>query len=526
MIHENELSFHFGDYVIQYGFQVDLDSSIANDDSYYSFNIINDIEGIDAFLKTNPLFVSYNIRKYEGLKYREENEEDISISFEMNSFVKKIKKYSADAIKSYTTSIMYDDGYCEPINDFYFYEIEFASNFFYSLEFAEYIMKSMNSEDYYIPEFYATFFRNSINIKDNKIVPIVSTNTKVRRLGYFKILSLFLKENKKVPVIAINKKFENYCLQYQVQLMDNQFKKGLISETRSGISAKPYIDIANDLDFLNKINNVFYTGKPFKVYQTIQTEFSNTGNIFQLNNFDKIYFLECILRNDYFYFSNLLEILFIEEKITYSDLVKKNQNQLIKCLGEYKKLNTFENRKALMNIDAILLRIKKWEKADVYLEHILMPRLNWMLDLDIVSGTNNEYIITDVGSKLFQHLCIWNDINMNKIISSDAFLDRFMLHMYDDCYNNEDITNPKKIDVVLDKMYQYIENSFEIFKTLAPNRVTASQAANYTKYKLYLNDKIKVGYQFILGKLSEKGQDKFIFKYQEQYQDGYIQKKN
>ena len=70
-----------------------------------------------------------------------------------------------------------------------------------------------------------------------------------------------------------------------------------------------------------------------------------------------------------------------------------------------------------------------------------------------------------------------------------------------------------------------LENSFEIFKTLAPNRVTASQAANYTKYKLYMDDKIKVGYSFILNKLSEKEQDKFIFKYQEQYQDGYIQKK-
>ena len=77
----------------------------------------------------------------------------------------------------------------------------------------------------------------------------------------------------------------------------------------------------------------------------------------------------------------------------------------------------------------------------------------------------------------------------------------------------------------IEKIYYYIDSSFDLFKTLAPNRVTASQAANYTKYKLYLDDNIKVGYQFILGKLSEKEQDKFVFKYQEQYQDGYIQRK-
>jgi hypothetical protein len=123
-------------------------------------------------------------------------------------------------------------------------------------------------------------------------------------------------------------------------------------------------------------------------------------------------------------------------------------------------------------------------------------------------------------------LCIWNDINTDAIISADAFLDRFMIHLYDDCYNNSEVVNPTDENLILEKIYMHIDNSFDLFKTLAPNRVTASQAANYTKYQLYFNDNIKVGYQYILNKLSEKKQDKFIFKYQEQYQDGYIQYKN
>ena len=101
-----------------------------------------------------------------------------------------------------------------------------------------------------------------------------------------------------------------------------------------------------------------------------------------------------------------------------------------------------------------------------------------------------------------------------------------MIHLYDECYNNGNVTNPENLNLILEKMYHHIDSSFALFKTLAPNRVTASQAVNYAKYKLYLNDKIKVGSEFILGRLSEKEQDKFIFKYQEQYQDGYIQKMN
>jgi hypothetical protein len=165
------------------------------------------------------------------------------------------------------------------------------------------------------------------------------------------------------------------------------------------------------------------------------------------------------------------------------------------------------------------------EKPEVYLEHIIMPRLNWMLDIGIVKGINNQFEITKNGIRLFQHLCIWNDINTEEIISPDAFLDRFMVHLYDDCFNENQVINPEKTDLILDRVFKHIEDSFDYFKTLAPNRVTASQAVNYTKYKLYLEDKIKVGYQFILGELSKKEQDKFIFKYQVQYQDGYIQKK-
>ena len=534
MIHQNELSFEFGNYCVIYSFEKDEETLDADEEAdfyendFFSYNSINHIEVIDNLLEMKVYFISFEIRGYEYLGWREDEGLGRSITNEMYYFTKELKKFSQKCVVE--NYVFFDNGgddwrLCgtEPN---YCFKIEVAEDFFWNIELSAYIHKLVESFEVKIPFFYTIFFNHNTSIKDSKIVPILSTNTKVRRLGYFKILSLFFEENKKVAAFAINKKFENYCLQFREFLNSNQFKKGLISETKSGISAKPYIETANDLGLIYKINNIYYTGKSFKVYQTLQAEFNNTSNIFELSDFDKLYFLECILKNDFFYFSNLLELIFVDEKITYSKLVKTFQAQLIGCLEDYKNLNVFEDRKALINIDTILTRIKKWEKADIYLEHILMPRLNWMLDLGIISGANDEYIITDIGLKLFKHLCIWNDINTNKIISADAFLDRFIIHLYDDCYNNEHITNPSDIDIILKKLYQYINESFDLFKTLAPNRVTASQAANYTKYKLYLNDKIKVEYQFILGRLSEKEQDKFIFKYQEQYQDGYIQKKN
>ncbi|MDV3663309.1 hypothetical protein CMU51_04470 [Elizabethkingia anophelis] len=528
MIHQNELSFEFGaDYIIAFSF--DINEDIYNDAfddeyEYYSYNTINDFSDIDEFLRKIDDFTSFTIKGYEYLGWREDLTEGRSITNEMFSLIKVIRKYQQDAVLNYYTSIDFGDEMCDKYGS-YSFNIRFIEELWWNIEFAKYLIEN-SVRTVSVPNFYTIFFRKNHQIKDDKIVPIISTNTKVRRLGYFKILSLFFNENKKAPATSINKKFENYCLKYRELLEENTFKKGLINETKTGISAKPYIDTANDLEFLNKIHNIYYSGKSFKVYQTLQNEFSDSSNIFELSNFDRMFFLECILRNDYFYFSNLLELLYIKEKTIYSHLIQVFKNQLTARLENYKKENSHADRKILNGIETVLNRIRKWEKPEVYLEHIIMPRLNWMLDLGIITGTNNEFIITEIGLKLFQHLCIWNDINTDEIISADAFLDLFMVHLYDDCYNNSEVINPENENLILEKMYKHIKNSFDLFKTLAPNRVTASQASNYTKYQLYFNDSIKVGYQYILGKLSEKEQDKFIFKYQEQYKDGYIQNKN
>ena len=525
MIHEDKLSFEFGDYFIEYTFtfnNTDNDDELLDDD-YFSFNGINTMQEIDKLLALNIEFQTYSIIGYEYLGWREDTEEGRSITYEMFHFIEKINKFN-DSILNYEVTTEYGDPMCHDEGNYQF-KIEINDNYFWNNEFAKSIIDLIKTLEISIPDFYTVFFRKKININDNKIVSVLSTNTKVRRLGYFKIMSNFFNENKKFPASIINKKFEDYCLEYKNELEDNSFKKGLIIKTKSGVSAKPYIDAALDINLISKVNNVFNVGKSFKVYQNLSSQYSNSNNIFELTDFDKVYFLECILKNDFFYFSNLLELFFLNRKTTYLVLVKKFQAQLILRLEDYKTQNTYNNRKILKNIDVILKRINNWEKAEVYLEHIIMPRINWMLDFDLLTSINNEFVLTEKGLKLFKHLCVWNDINTDKIISSDSFIDRFMIHTFDDCYKCSDGENLIDRTIITEKIYYYIDSSFDLFKTLAPNRVTASQAANYTKYKLYLDDNIKVGYQFILGKLSEKEQDRFVFKYQEQYQDGYIQRK-
>lgn len=538
-IDQNELLFDLGkDFVIIYSFKTK-----GKEEYYSTFETISDRSDIENLLNSD---VEFSVLTLKGGFEQLNSREDISvytdarsITNEMFSLIRGIKGIQNEfyPILNYTTEIEYSDPMCGDY-EYYLFKIEIDKKFWWNLEFAKYI-SSIRLAPSYISEFYSIFFHKNQPIKDDKKLPILSTNTKVRRLGYFKILSLFLEENKQIPNNAINKRFETFCSNFQDDLNNSEFGKGLIKETKNGISAKPYIEMACDLELINKINNIFHVGKSLKVYQALKRDFSNSSNIFKLTAFDKVYLLECILRYDYFYFINLLELIYINQAVTYSLVVHEFQSKLVKSLNEYKRQNQISfqgykspsyntNRKVLSKLDTVLDRIGKWEKPGVYLEHLIMPRLNWMLDFGIISydSSKSQYSIAKPGEKLFNHLCIWNDINTEKIVSPNKFLDNFIIHLYDDCFNENSLPNPKNKKLIVERIYKHIGDSFEVFRTLAPNRVTASQAANYTKYKLYLDDNIKVGYSFILNKLSEKEQDIFIFKYQEQYQDGYIQKKN
>lgn len=522
MIHEDKLSFDFSDYIITYSFVNDqsfVEEKDNNDEDFFSFNIVTKLKNIEELLKRNIKFVSCSINGYEDLSWREDIENGRSITNEMYYFIKKIIFFNEGIINSFSIDHFFTDAMCDKYGNYQF-TININDDYFWDVEFAKYIITAIKLYKQGTPSFYTVFFNRRVDIFDNKKIPVLTTNTKVRRLGYLKILSKFLLEHKKVPSVFINKKFENYCLDYKHSLESNLYNKGLIGETKSGISAKPYIDIASELELVSKINNAFHTSKSFKVYQVLQEKYSISSNIFELSDFDKMFFLENILKNDFFYFTNLLELIFIKENVTYSYVVKNYQSQLTSRLKEYQL-----ERKNSNNLEVIFNRIKGWEKPTVYLEHLVMPRINWMLDLGLLIEKNKLFSITEIGKRLFENISVWNDINTEKVISPDSFLDRFMVHIYDDCYYNSETNNPIDAEFILDKMYEYIKQSFGLFKTLAPNRVTVSQAANYTKYMLYLNDDIKVGYQFILNKLSEKDQDIFIFKYQEQYRDGYIQLK-
>lgn len=277
----------------------------------FSPEIILDVQHIDPGHTIDKVLSSLSINQISKIKFiyygdpvfSEDN--DLSLYNKYYDIKRKfIKRIPFENNSSVIIKPCFDQCYMCPGPDTYGIEIEICDKkLFDQYYFQEIVNIISKGRKKYIPDFYLSQDNNYNSNKDCNI-KILNTNTKVRRLGYFKILALFFNQYHKVPVRFINKKFEIFVQKFNDDLHHHINDKGLIKVSKNGVSAKPYIDFASDISFINSLNNLFLPSKSFKVYLVLIKNYMSTGNIFSLSKLDKLFFLENILRYDYLYIYN------------------------------------------------------------------------------------------------------------------------------------------------------------------------------------------------------------------------------
>ena len=369
------------------------------------------------------------------------------------------------------------------------------------------------------------FYHMSNRPKDNYEIKILPSNTKTRRLGYLKIILEMFKVYPKVSITHIDANFEDYASKYKGYLSDYKNNKGEVIRTKTGNSAKPYIELAEKLGLIHKTVGYYSLGKGGKVYNEIRQHLlQNNQNPFVLDDFDVIYFMELLLKEDFLYLHTIITLAHKIPNISYSYLKSNFKTVLLDQFDMYienaKLYQTFDK---LQSIRILGNRIYKWKKPDVYLEHILMPRLNWLFDMDIIVLNNDlSFDLTKRGRYLCYNISLWSDLNLRNVVSPIEFIDNYYMQMMDmilELYRNKFITSDYPY------IKKYIDDSFVLFKTLAPNRVTLSQVLKYVKYMLCFTEKKLIESEDIKKIFDEPDFSEYIYKYQKQYEDGYVQKK-
>jgi len=438
-----------------------------------------------------------------------------------------------------------DSGYCPYYILFYTYTLESAlfNKFFLDKLINNDNVDTQNSvveEDYvkesisvnFISKYYEVInnygwqdFSEKFDLDLNNI-KILTLQTKVRRLNYIKmILNLFSKSNY-YPDNIFNKKIEQEAVKFNNNLMEYINSKGIIEITKTGNSSKPYVEAMISLKLLYTQNNKYQLSKYGKIFNVLNNKIEKSDdNYFDLSKFEKSFFLFFILQNDNLYLWVLIDLIYIQNNKTKIKNIKEVFQEYIlnqlEFTMKYSQIKNQDKSKILTQIR----RIKSWKKPQVYLEHIIEPRINWLLDLDMLEKDEfqqNYIVLSKEGLVFFDKLNSYFDIFQEKYTLMDQLRCMDFFSLASDIYS---INSVKIIEDDIALIENYINESFNLFKTIAPNRVTASQAILYTCFMMLFKEDKVVNFCTIQSYLKSNKNKNFIFEWYKTENDGSIRRK-
>lgn len=382
----------------------------------------------------------------------------------------------------------------------------------------------------------------------------LSLHTKVRRLGYLKLILEQYFDKDFLSANTFNQYFEKLASKEIVkkQLDDYLFifqrdSKGVIENIGSGNSARPYVKLAENLSIIAKHNYSYILTKHSKVYKILYNNYRVNShsfkyineqiplyqldlfrnddqlyNIFYCNTLDRYYFLKQLFEKDFLFIKTIFRVI----KENPGKNISKNgikyfyiKKSLFKSLASELKFQLKSNIFKPLEKQQALALLDKFESNKLSIrsyESIVEPRISWLIDLnliDIKSYTNDFLILSDHGEILLNEIKGVSDVTF--------FLENNFLKTFNLVYN---ITSKveKPSDKKLDK---YIDESFMYFKTLAPNRITISQAINYAVMSCFLKDGLIIEYEEVKKYIFNSEGLKYIIDWFPSENDGSMKKR-
>lgn len=403
----------------------------------------------------------------------------------------------------------------------YGFQIDVSNRYWNNLDFFRYVVEVLDKDFHYpvIPSFYNT---NKV-LFDNFEIKFLYSNTKIRRLGYLKILLSMFNKRPQIPISKLPRDFELLCQEYEDYRKQYKNTKGNVIITKSGNSAMPYIELSQKMGLVLKSATAYRLGKNGIIYNSLaNNHLLGNKNPFVLNNVDKYFFGEILMREDFLFIYTILEQISLRSRISYKLLKLDFKEILLRKISEYIDIANLKNKSAVGRLQLAKRQITQWNNSASYMEHIIMPRLNWLYDLDyIVLNKDLSFHLTDTGHQLLLNLTSWNDISLWSVCSPTNYLDMYYMRMLNDIYGlKKSVWDNTKLDIIK----KYLEESISLFRTLAPNRITYSLFVLYLKYNSFMKDGLVIDEYDVRNLLESQRIPLYILKYQSQYKDGYIQK--
>jgi len=347
-----------------------------------------------------------------------------------------------------------------------------------------------------------------------------STNTQTRRLGYVVQICKLLADNY-APVTVLQKRIEGWAEDNNSALENHVSDKGRLSRSSRSYGSRRYIQLAQDLNLITNVSGYLRPTITGHVLLELDDE-SHEDNPFKLGHGTALLLFYQLLLLDADYLLPTLQLTRFHHR----------QDQLLETYRDM-----LSNRFGIMEtqVRSLLLRsevherlqaIAQWTKPLKYLEHIVLPRLHWLLDLELLDWNSfqalREFEPSSSGVYFLDQVPVTEGhLFIDRMWCQDALFSVWAQGFGFDYTLWHSLSEDSQALLI----EEYVDVGFRLFHTEIHYRISAYQLVLFIILKLLFERKVLAGFEDIkkaLNKFSKSGHIRWSFFWSAIDDDGYL----
>jgi hypothetical protein len=207
-----------------------------------------------------------------------------------------------------------------------------------------------------------------------------------------------------------------------------------------------------------------------------------------------------------------------------SELLSKAQEHLLR------RFRVMEARtgstSARIDVHDRALAIERWTRPVKYLEHLLLPRLHWLLDLRLLSWStfleHREFSLSEKGHRLLGQV---PKIEGQHVVDRTWCQNELFAARFGESHPSATAWDQVPEADQLSAIIEYVQTGSALFRTRQYLRVPAYQLVLFTALRLLYNENIVAGFEDIkraLDKYAQFDRTRWSFFWSDYDDDGYL----
>lgn len=209
------------------------------------------------------------------------------------------------------------------------------------------------------------------------------TNTKTRRLAYLTAILTMLRHDG-VSERLLLARMVRWSQEHKSALDDYWVQTGEVTSARRNSSGARYLHLATRLGLIAPVAGAYRVTRIGRVLLALIERYTVNPNPFFLTPAERLFYTHLLLERDADVLLTIADHLLEEPGIPLAQVQRGFQGDFLHRLS--RKIESTPDERLKRELLDRRAEVKAWRKPERYAEHLVPPRLNWLLDLDLLEA--------------------------------------------------------------------------------------------------------------------------------------------